>query len=498
MEEELVIETELEQKNDKSNVGKDGLKLTVSRFITLSIALVSAMLLSRFRTLEEYGTYSQILLVTNIVTSLLMLGLPNSINYFLARAESQEEKQKFLSVFYTLSTIINIVIGLSFVLSINLLIGFFDNPILRSFAFFLALYPWTKVIMGSIENVLVVYKKTGLLMIYRISNSLIVLLTIIISYYLTLSFYLYMILFLSIEVIFSLAVYLIVRKISGKLIFSLDKELLKKILAFSIPIGLASAVGTLNIELDKLIVSWYFNIEELAIYANAGKELPFTIIAASITAVLLPQLTRYYKAGSVDKALEKWRVATTLSYILISLIVAGVFVYAPDVLVLLYSEKYLPGLTVFRIYTLLLLLRVTYFGIMLNATGKTKFIFYSSLLALALNVILNFAFYHLFGFIGPAIATISAQFVINFAQLLMTSYYLKKPLKDLFPFKPVIIITLVISAFGVFFYYLKIWLPLDAYLGSLGESLVLGAVWSALFLGVMWKQIVRLWKQINE
>lgn len=343
MEEELVIETELEQKNDKSNVGKDGLKLTVSRFITLSIALVSAMLLSRFRTLEEYGTYSQILLVTNIVTSLLMLGLPNSINYFLARAESQEEKQKFLSVFYTLSTIINIVIGLSFVLSINLLIGFFDNPILRSFAFFLALYPWTKVIMGSIENVLVVYKKTGLLMIYRISNSLIVLLTIIISYYLTLSFYLYMILFLSIEVIFSLAVYLIVRKISGKLSFSLDKELLKKILVFSIPIGLASAVGTLNIELDKLIVSWYFNIEELAIYANAGKELPFTIIAASITAVLLPQLTRYYKAGSVDKALEKWRVATTLSYILISLIVAGVFVYAPDVLVLLYSEKYLPG-----------------------------------------------------------------------------------------------------------------------------------------------------------
>lgn len=88
MEEELVIETELEQKNDKSNVGKDGLKLTVSRLITLSIALVSAMLLSRFRTLEEYGTYSQILLVTNIVTSLLMLGLPNSINYFLARAES--------------------------------------------------------------------------------------------------------------------------------------------------------------------------------------------------------------------------------------------------------------------------------------------------------------------------------------------------------------------------------------------------------------------------
>jgi len=69
--------------------------------------MITAMLLSRFRTLEEYGTYSQLLMVINIATTFFMLGLPNSINFFLARAENNNERQKFLSVYYTLSTVLS-------------------------------------------------------------------------------------------------------------------------------------------------------------------------------------------------------------------------------------------------------------------------------------------------------------------------------------------------------------------------------------------------------
>lgn len=86
----------------KSTIAGDALKLTISKMIILVLSMIAAMLLSRFRTLEEYGTYSQLLLVINLVTSIIMLGLPNSINYFLARAETEESRQKFLSIYYTL------------------------------------------------------------------------------------------------------------------------------------------------------------------------------------------------------------------------------------------------------------------------------------------------------------------------------------------------------------------------------------------------------------
>ena len=76
-----------------TSIINDTIKLTISKVMSLVIAMVSSMLLSRYRTLEEYGTYSQLLMVINIMTSLLMLGLPNSINYFLSRAETEEGKE---------------------------------------------------------------------------------------------------------------------------------------------------------------------------------------------------------------------------------------------------------------------------------------------------------------------------------------------------------------------------------------------------------------------
>ena len=66
----------------------------------LCISMATTTLLVRFRTLEEYGTYSQLLLVKNLITTIFIMGLPNSINYFLARAETEEEKRKYLSTLY--------------------------------------------------------------------------------------------------------------------------------------------------------------------------------------------------------------------------------------------------------------------------------------------------------------------------------------------------------------------------------------------------------------
>ena len=482
----------------QGTLGKDGVKLTISKVITLTLAMVSAMLLSRFRTLSEYGTYSQIILISNIATSLFMLGLPASINYFLSRAETREEQNKFLSVFYTLTTILTFVIGLLLVLSISLIANFLNNPFIINFAYFLALFPWTRIIMGTIENILVVNKKTWTLMVYRVSNAIIVLITIIISYYSNFSFNTYMIIFLFVEIIYSLIVYLIVSCFFGKLSISFDKSLLRNIFAFSIPIGLASAVGTINIELDKLMIGWFFDLEQVAIYSNAGKELPITIISVSLTAVLLPELARYFKTGQVDIALEKWRASTTLSLIIVSLFVFGIFVYAPDVMTILYSQKYLPGTNVFRVYIILLLLRTTYFGIILNATANTKYILFSAIFSLIMNILLNFLFYWWLGFIGPAIATLLSQLIMNALQLIITSKIIKRPINKLFPFKECAIILSIALIFGILFYYLKLWLPLDQFIGSIGESLVLGIVWAILYICLMFKKIIILWNELNN
>lgn len=461
------------------------------------LSMVAAMLLSRFRTLEEYGTYSQLLMVINIVTTIIVMGLPNSINYFLARADNDETREKFLSLYYTLSTFLGFLTGLVLVLSTPFLVSYFNNPLIEKFIYVLAVFPWTRIILSSIDHVLIVYHKQNALMLFRVLNSISIILTIFVVQIFNLTFNDYMMLFILLESIFSLAVYAVVYKNTGKLRLRFDLNDLVIILKFSLPIGLATVVGRLNIELDKLLIARFFTTEDVAIYTNAAREMPVTIIASALTAVLMPRLARLLKEHRYDDAVTIWGNSVEVSLILIGLVSFGLMAYAPEALALLYSDKYLPGVTVFQIYSLVLLLRVTYFGMILNSMGKTKFIFYSSVLSLVLNVILNYAFYLMFGFIGPAIATIIALTTVIWLQLLATSKSIGIPIRRIFPWLRLVRILLINAGFALVFYGLKQVLDLQVFVGQIGEALMLGAIWSGLYMGLQLKSIRASMRKLN-
>lgn len=482
----------------KQSIGSDAVKLTTSQIITMTISMITAMLLSRFRTLEEFGTYSQILMVINLSTAIFMLGLPNSINYFLAKAESDKDGQKFLSVYYTMSTILSLLTGLILVLSTPLIIEYFNNPLIKNFMYVLALYPWTKIIIASIERVFIVYQRTKYLMVFRVVNSFFLLLIVIVVEALNWDFMMYMRLFVIVEAIFALSVYIITRNISGKLMVSIDIGLINSIFKFSVPIGLASVVGTLKKEFDKLVIAGFFDTEQVAIYANAARELPITVIASSLTAVLLPQMVRLLKKGKKHEALSLWGDSISLSYLIICFLAAGIFVYAPEVVTLLYSDKYRAGVSVFRIYSLVLIFRCTYFGMILNSTGKTRTILYSSIAALVVNIILNFVFYYLFGFIGPAVATLVATLLSAGYLLWNTSKILNVNFINIFPWRNILLITILNIVMGCIFYLLKEIIRLEQHLNEILESIILGGIWGLVYTALTYKFARRKWNILNR
>lgn len=457
--------------------------------------MVSSMLLSRFRSYEEYGTYSQLMMVINLVTTIIMIGLPNSLNYFLGRADDNEEKSKFLSVYYTLNTLLSFLTGIVLVAVTPLMVSYFKNSLIKNFIYFLAIFPWTKIICSSVENVLVAYQKTNYIMLYRILNSVSLLAIIVLVELCSWTFTVYMVLYLAVEIVFCIWVYLIVKGVAKKFKVLLDKNLIKEMLKFSIPIGLASMVGTLNIELDKLVVGRAFGTEQLAIYTNAAKEMPVTIIASSLTAILLPQMARLLKKEKTVEAMALWRSATTLSFIAICFLSFGLIVFAEEAMTVLYSEKYLPGVNIFRIYCLVLLLRCTYFGMILNASGKTNFIFISSVASLVLNVILNLIFTYFIGIEGPAWASLVAQLIVNIAQLIYTARIIKVSFKAVFPWKAsgitMLINTPLAIGFGLAQYFL------EKYLNNVAIAIVLAVIWGGTVLLIQWRMIKKNWKALT-
>lgn len=480
----------------ESKINKDIGKLTISKVLTAIIAAVTSMLLARYRTLLEYGTYSQMLIVINIFTSIFMLGLPNSLNYFISRADSDEERQKFVNTYYTLLTILSLVLGLSLSLSVNLIVSYFDNPLIGTFVFFLALYPWTKIATNSIENFLVAYKKTKTLLITKLVHNCSLLLLVVLFQGFHISFVLYMVFFVLLEVSFTLFDYFLVRKYSGSLKPSFSWKMIKQIFAFSLPIGLASIIGMLQIELDKIIIDRFFSAESLAIYTACSVELPLTALSSGISAVALPLFAKLLKDGNYETALKKWRNVFILSVGIMIIFSFGLFVFSEDAVLILYGEKYLPGSNVFRIYSLTLLLKCTYFGALLNSLGRTKFILYSSILSLILNVILNICFYYLFGFEGPALATFVSSLFMNFVQLLATKLIMKVKITKIIPIKEIFLLVLINFSFGLFFSRLKEIIPLDLYIGSQFESAILGVIWCALYLLIAGRKLLYVFKDL--
>lgn len=482
----------------QTRVGNNAVKLTAAKFITMGIGMVSAMLLARFRSLTEYGTYSQMMMAVNLATSLIMLGLPNSINYFLGKAKSDEERSGFLSVYYTLSTMLSILVGVVLVAITPLLEIYFKNELISTFWYFLATYPWTRVIMSGTENLLIAYNKSNMLMAFKVVNSISLLAIILIIQLFGGTFVQYIILFLCVEVAFTLWTYFIAKRNAKKLRISLDKELIKTIFKFSLPIGFASVVGTLNIELDKLVITSFFSTEELAIYTNASKELPVSIIASSITAVLLPQVVRLMHSDKKEEAVKLWKSATTISFAIISFIAAACFVFAPEVIEVMYSAKYLPGVSVFRVYCIVLLCRCTYFGMMLNATGKTKFILYSSIGTLLLNFTLNYLFYLIMGFTGPAVATFLTTVVMAVIQMFYTSKRIEVSFFSIFPWKNCGMLILFNGLCGAVMYLIKSFAESRFEINNIVCAIAVGVVWLGFFAAVMFKPLKKQWDFLNK
>ncbi len=499
----------------RNSVGKSTLLITASKLASLGINMVYVMVLSRIRTLEEYGTYSQLLIAVNLISMLFVLGLPNGINYFLAREESAEGKRLYLSHYFTLNLLLSVSAGVVLFLGIPLLKLYFHNEMIGVYSFFLLLYPFASITMSAVESMLVVYERLRTLVLYRLLNSLSLLGILVAVDTLGLTFRQYMVLFLMAELLFALAVYVLAGRLSGGLRLTISAAKLQEIAVFCIPIGLASAVGTLSSELDKLVISTFFSTSEYAIYTNAAKELPLTVLSSATTMVIMPKVVQYLHRREKARAVLLWKNAFLFNYAVMAVMVSGIVTYAPEVITILYSEKYLPGVTVFRIYTLLMLLRTTYFGMILNAAGKTKYIFHISVVQLCVNTVLNIIGCRWLGFIGPALATVLVSFIGAVLLSRRTGKEVGMPFRAVIPWRGLLFITAVNLAFAVAFAVVKQVLPLETWggalfstvlfnhvsaasLGECAESVLLGAVWALLYFALLSRFLKKKWNELNQ
>ena len=348
----------------------------------------------------------QTMLAYSFVAPLLMLGLPDTLYYFLPREQSRKRGVLIDNLF--------LVFLMAMVFSIFLAAGGykilalrFNNPDLEYTLKWMILYPLYVMPVAVLGAVLLTQNKTYTLARYNVISSILFTGLTIAGVLITRSYTgpLVAQIFFPL-LLFPVAIWLCFRYVPGRITLP-NKKSMVEMVKYAVPLGLASMLSTLMLEANKIIVSSMCTPDEFANYVNGAIEIPLVgIITYSISSVILVDMAKYVHQREKEKALELFKKSAAKSAVILLPVMIFLLGAGKPFIVTLYSEKYLESVIPFYIYLFVLPVRIVIYGSALMALGQPKVILYRSLFDLLITVFLSIVFVHFWGYLGAAVATI--------------------------------------------------------------------------------------------
>ena len=472
----------------------DALLLTAVKLMTMLLSLVTTRLLSQYLTTYDYGTYSQVLLISSTIASITILGMMDGMNFFFCSEKDTERREAYVATIYLMQLALGVIMGAAVMLPIC---AYMDNPELKKLMLFAAILPTLQNLIYISQVLLISVGKAKVLALRNLVISVLKLAAIIIVVHFVKDIALILIVSVLLDAFQLLIFYFILRRNGCLIRFTkADLRLILPILRYCVPMAVFVMLNTLNRDCDKYVIAAFTDTETLAVYTNASKALPIDIVMSSFITILLPVITRGISEKRNSETIEVYRLFLEISYISTAVLGGCILVSAPEFVSLLYSDKYLGGLSVFCIYILIDMVKFMSITLLLTAAGKTRILMFISLGAILSNIGLNILFYKLMGLIGPAIATLAVTFAAGILILYFSAKELDGRIRELFDLRFLIKFFAVLTAAVFLFGYIRILLEkleMNSYLILAVCSACCLTVTASLFL----KRLMRNMKRIN-
>lgn len=411
----------------------DSLLLALVKFFTLASGLIGTVVLSHSLSLRAYGTYSQGIMIVMLGADLTILGLADSVNYFYNRKRSTADAELYVRTAVSLQVVLGVGLGVLILLLQSVLVGYFDNPMLQGVFIYLAFRPLL-LNLGTIFQVLMV--SVGRARSIAVRNgafSTLKLAAIFMTAYVTSDIGVLFAILLGLDAISILWFWLTFRRYAftvWPVRWRVDR--IRDILSFSLPMALYVACSSLSRQFGALVIARNESTANYAIYANASILLPLDVITSSFLTVVIPTVTRLIAESEWDRARVLFKHYLTIGYLTTMTFAVVCMVLAEEIILVLYGERYLPGVTVFRIYLVSSMIRFAGFSLILSAAGRSAILMRVSLVSLAANAVMSVVGYQLIGFEGPAAATVVVNFLTTMVLLRFSAKQIHASAGDLF------------------------------------------------------------------
>ena len=478
----------------KRGVATNSILLALVQCLTMARGILQTMMMSRVLTETEYGTYLEGMVVVSFFAPFFLLGLANAVTYFSGQKDI--DKQKYVNSIVSLILFIGSVGAVLLFVTRAQIVGYFHNEGLRPIVLIISVMPLLQNMIVAFQTLYVAEDMATSIVIRNAVVAVAQLGFVMLG----------MFVFHTIQSIFWLLLLLDVVQLAFFWGFFakrryrvtpvlVERDVAKRVFQYAVPLALSTAIGTLSIYMDKLLIGRLMTVEDFALYSNMAKELPVDFIATSFTTVIMPVIIQKHAGGDDVELTRIWRKYLEFGYTVTWILSGTAIACSQDLLLLLYSEKYYAGLPIFIVYQFVSFLRFTYYGLILSAFGKTRVIMMTSVVSLVCNFVLNYLLFLQMGIIGPAIATLITVLLSAVIQMLYSCKLLNCRLRDIFDLKHVAVLLFEMLCIGSLVVWGRGYLTSMHYVARL---MICGLSMGALMGLLNWKRIKGLLVEINH
>lgn len=407
----------------KRNFIKGSAATSVGTVVSMIFQFLSIVIITRHVTKEEFGIYVLILVIATFLDTFSSLALEQSLVKFITSADDSERKSAFAPI---------ILIRIALLVIAIILVVLFNNSLMQLFDFKATEFLYVIIILfilsslrGLFYNLLQglnLFKKYALVQTITSIIRVVLLFIIVYLHELTLKNV------LLVEIVaVAFTVLLQFAAIPYKEVFdwNFNSTFIKKIIRFSVPLYLSGISYFIQTQVNIFIISAYLTPVSIAEYDVAGK-IPQASTKGfqSFIIVFFPNLSRLLSRGERDAALRLMNKSLFTFSIAINILLLGSFLFNKEIILLLFSDKYLDSSWAFS------LLMVTFYlssmsnimGYSLVSAGLPSTTLKVNIAAGAINLIGAFIMVPIWGYLGAVYSVL----LTGLASLLFHYIYLNK------------------------------------------------------------------------
>ena len=442
--------------------------VAVGQFSAFAIGIISPMILSRYFSKGDYGTYKQVMYVYNTLLIVFTLGLPKAYSYFIPRVSLPESKDVIRKI-SRLFAILGLFLSLLLFCGASAIADLLHNPDLELAIKWFSPTPLLLLPVMGIEGILASYKKAKHIALFTLCMRVFTLLFTILPVITFNGTYIHSIIGFDIASLLTCIFSYYLKYLPTRGI-ELQRATVsyKEIFAFSLPLLSASLWIMLFQSTNQFFISRYYGNEVFAEFSNGFMEFPIIPMVVNSVATILAPLFAGMAVKNKMSIGDIWNSDMNKTIKIIYPVTIYCILFSNIVMTCFYGKMYSTSGIFFSIKNIEGFFSVIPFYPILMALGKTKE--YSRVHMVIAFLLLPLEFFIVK--LGLPVYTIGLAYVLCslgkvILQFAVVGRSVEMPASVLIPYKAMIKVALV-SVFASI-----IPLVLSRYISELNEWLLL-------------------------